>query len=54
MSFKADYVDADAGKVAKVQLEGGEQIDHRGGSLSHQCILSATGWVTLVLQGAPL
>jgi len=30
MSFKADYVDADAGKVTKVQLEDGEQIDHRG------------------------
>ena len=57
VSFKADYVDVDVGKVAKVQLEDGEQIDHRG-SLS-QCILSATepiqtGWVTLVLHGATL
>ena len=40
MSFKADYVDVDAGKVAKVQLEDGEQIEHRG-SLS-QYTLSAT------------
>ena len=30
MSFKADYVDADVGKVAEVQLEDGEQLGHRG------------------------
>jgi len=30
MSFKADYVDADAGKMANVQLEDGEQTNHGG------------------------